>query len=73
MAAYKDLVGQKITKVFSNPHLKTGQMWYNSTDGKLKGLGTLGMVKLRLMIMQETYFSRIKHSLGLFLEMVSEN
>ena len=40
MAAYKDLVGQKITKVTSNPpEPKTGQMWYNSTDGKLKGLG----------------------------------
>ena len=42
MAAYKDLVGQKITKVTSNPgEPKTGQMWYNSTDGKLKGLGIL--------------------------------
>jgi len=40
MAAYKDLVGQKITNVTSNPsEPKTGQMWYNSTDGKLKGLG----------------------------------
>ena len=40
MAAYKDLIGQKITKVTSNPgEPKTGQMWYNSTDGKLKGLG----------------------------------
>jgi len=39
MAAYKDLVGQKITKVTSNPsEPKTGQMWYNSTDGKLRGL-----------------------------------
>ena len=39
MAAYKDLVGQKIT-VTSNPsEPKTGQMWYNSTDGKLRGLG----------------------------------
>ena len=29
MAAYKDLVGQKITKVTSNPgEPKTGQMWY---------------------------------------------
>jgi hypothetical protein len=42
MAAYKDLVGQKITKVTSNPgEPKTGQMWYNSTDGKLRGLGIL--------------------------------
>ena len=42
MAAYKDLVGQKITKVTSNPgEPKTGQMWYNSTNGKLRGLGVL--------------------------------
>ena len=40
MAAYKDLVGQKITKVSSNPSdPKTGQMWYNSTAGFLRGLG----------------------------------
>ena len=39
MAAYKDLVGQKITVVTSNPpEPKTGQMWYNSTDGVLRGL-----------------------------------
>ena len=42
MAAYKDLVGQKITKVTSNPsEPKTGQMWYNSTDGVLRGLGVV--------------------------------
>ena len=42
MAAYKDLVGQKITKVTSNPgEPKTGQMWYNSTYGALRGLGIL--------------------------------
>ena len=42
MAAYKDLVGQKITKVTSNPgEPKTGQMWYNSTNGKLRGLGVI--------------------------------
>ena len=42
MAAYKDLVGQKITKVTSNPgEPKTGQMWYNSTSGSLKGLGVV--------------------------------
>ena len=42
MAAYKDLVGQKITKVTSSPgEPKTGQMWYNSTDGKLRGLGVV--------------------------------
>jgi hypothetical protein len=42
MAAYKDLIGQKITKVTSNPgEPKTGQMWYNSTAGKLRGLGVV--------------------------------
>ena len=42
MAAYKDLVGQKITKVTSNPgEPKTGQMWYNSTTGTLKGLAVV--------------------------------
>ena len=42
MAAYKDLVGQKITKVTSNPgEPKTGQMRYNSTDGRLSGLGVI--------------------------------
>jgi len=40
MAAYKDIIGQKITIVTSNPpEPKTGQMWYNSTDGALRGLG----------------------------------
>tara|TARA_Y100000401_G_scaffold114261_1_gene116069 strand:- start:37 stop:1926 length:1890 start_codon:yes stop_codon:yes gene_type:complete len=39
MAAYKDLIGQKITKVTSNPgEPKTGQMWYNSTAGKIRAL-----------------------------------
>ena len=42
MAAYKDLIGQKITKVTSNPgEPKTGQMWYNSTTGTLRGLGVV--------------------------------
>ncbi len=42
MTAYKDIVGQKITVVTSNPpEPKTGQMWYSSTDGKLRGLGIL--------------------------------
>ena len=42
MAAYKDIIGQKITKVTSNPgEPKTGQMWYNSTTGTLKGLGVV--------------------------------
>ena len=42
MAAYKDLIGQKITKVTSNPgEPKTGQMWYNSTAGKLRGSGLI--------------------------------
>ena len=40
MATYKELVGQKVTKVSSNPgDPKTGQMWYNSSDGSLKALG----------------------------------
>ena len=40
MATYKELVGQKVTKVSSNPSdPKTGQMWYNSTAGFLRGLG----------------------------------
>ena len=42
MAAYKDLVGQKITKVTSNPgEPKTGQMWYNSTVGNFRALSVL--------------------------------
>ena len=42
MATYKDLIGQKITKVTSNPgEPKTGQMWYNSTSGTLRGLGII--------------------------------
>jgi len=42
MAAYKDLIGQKITKVTSNPsEPKTGQMWYNSTTQSLKALGII--------------------------------
>ena len=40
MATYKELVGQKVTKVSSNPSDPiTGQMWYNSTTGNLKGIG----------------------------------
>ena len=40
MTTYKEIVGQKITKVSSDPsEAKTGQMWYNSTDGKLRALG----------------------------------
>ena len=39
MATYKEIVGQKITKVTSDPsEPKTGQMWYNSTTGTLRGL-----------------------------------
>ena len=42
MAAYKDLIGQKITKVTSNPsEPKTGQMWYNPTTQSLKALGII--------------------------------
>ena len=40
MAAYKDLIGQKITKVSSDPSdINTGQIFYNSTSQTLKGLG----------------------------------
>ena len=42
MATYKEIVGQKITKVTSDPsEPKTGQMWYNSTTGSLRGLSVL--------------------------------
>ena len=42
MSSYKEIVGQKITKVSSDPgEPKTGQMWYNSTTGSLRGLGIL--------------------------------
>ena len=38
MSSYKEIVGQKITKVSSDPsNVETGQMWYNSTSGQLKG------------------------------------
>ena len=37
MAAYKDIIGQKITKVSSDPSNPIeGQMWYNSTTGTLR-------------------------------------
>ena len=40
MATYKEIVGQKITKVTSDPsEPKTGQMWYNSTTKTLRALG----------------------------------
>ena len=46
MTAYKDIVGQKITVVTSNPpEPKTGQMWYNSTDELIAKKG--GRVKKR--------------------------
>jgi hypothetical protein len=55
MAAYKDLVGQKITKVTSNPsEPKTGQMWYNSTAGKLRGMGIT-----TAWVTAGTYFNKI--------------
>ena len=39
MSTYKEIVGQKITKVSSDPgEPKTGQMWYNTTTGSLRGL-----------------------------------
>jgi len=42
MATYKEIVGQKITKVTSDPsEPKTGQMWYNSTTQTLRSLGVV--------------------------------
>ena len=42
MATYKSIVGQKIVKTTSDPsEAKTGQMWYNSTTGTLRGLGVV--------------------------------
>ena len=39
MTAYKDIVGQKITKVSSDPsNVKTGQMFYNTSTNQLKAL-----------------------------------
>ena len=36
MTAYKDIVGQKITKVSSDPsNVKTGQMFYNTSTNQL--------------------------------------
>ena len=63
MAAYKDLVGQKITKVTSNPgEPKTGQMWYNSTDGKLRGLGILeAWASTSLYFNQEILQEQLEH------------
>mgnify|MGYP001168997668 CR=1 FL=1 len=40
MSSYKEIVGQKITKVSSDPsNVETGQMWYNSATGSLRALG----------------------------------
>ena len=42
MTAYKDIVGQKITKVSSDPsNVKTGQMFYNTSTNQLRGLAVL--------------------------------
>ena len=42
MSTYKEIVGQKITKVTSDPSdPKTGQMWYNETTGSLRALAIL--------------------------------
>jgi len=39
MATYRELVGKKIKKVTSDPSDSLdGQMWYNSTTGKIRGL-----------------------------------
>ena len=40
MATYRSIVGHKINNVSSDPaEPLTGQMWYNSTTGTLRGLG----------------------------------
>ena len=42
MTNYRSLVGQKIKKVSSNPSdALDGQVWYNTTEKKLKGLPQL--------------------------------
>ena len=42
MTNYRSLVGQKIKKVSSNPSdALEGQVWYNTTEGKLKGVPQL--------------------------------
>ena len=65
MAAYKDLVGQKITKVTSNPgEPKTGQMWYNSTSGSLKGLGILEAWSSASPLIRNTSTGGANHALG---------
>jgi hypothetical protein len=40
MATYKEIFGQKINKLSSDPsNALTGEMWYNSASGTLRGLG----------------------------------
>ena len=42
MSTYREIVGKKIKKVSADPSSGTeGEMWYNSTTGKLRGLQTL--------------------------------
>ena len=42
MATYKEIFGQKINKLSSDPsNALTGEMWYNSTTGSLRGLGII--------------------------------
>ena len=39
MTTYREIVGKKIKKVTSDPSTGIdGQMWYNSTTGKIRGL-----------------------------------
>ena len=39
MTNYRSLVGQKIKKVSADPsNPLEGQIWYNTTSGKLKGV-----------------------------------
>jgi len=42
MATYRSIVGHKINKLSSDPaEPLTGQMWYNSTTGTLRGIGVV--------------------------------
>ena len=47
MATYRSIVGHKINKVSSDPaEPLTGQMWYNSTTGSLRGLAIIEALSL---------------------------
>ena len=39
MSTYREIIGKKIKKVSSDPSEGIdGQMWYNTTTGKLRGI-----------------------------------